>query len=128
MVFRTLFGRIVLDMGEVVLFTLKMVSNFFEGSDLDSDLESVSIELKINYSKPLQYINRRVRSKFMKKIESLICKIDCEEKKCILTGDMIFNMLNPQDNNTRHIKRIYYTYEFKQIIKKLPGLLLIQKF
>ena len=27
-------------------------------------------------------------------------------------------MMNPQDNNTRHIKRIYNTYEFKQMIKE----------
>ena len=29
------------------------------------------------------------------------------------------NMLNPQDNNTRHIKRIYNTHEFKQMIKEV---------
>ena len=52
------------------------------------------------------------------KIESLICKIDSERKECILTGDMNHNMLNPQDNNTRHIKRIYNTYEFKQMIEE----------
>ena len=28
------------------------------------------------------------------------------------------NMLNPQDNDTRHIKRIYDIYEFKQMIKE----------
>ena len=36
----------------------------------------------------------------------------------ILTSGMNCNMLNPQDNNTRHIKRIYNTYEFKQMIKE----------
>ena len=28
------------------------------------------------------------------------------------------NMLNRQDDNTRHIKRIFNTYEFKQMIKE----------
>ena len=43
------------------------------------------------------------------KIESLIGKIDSEDKECILTVDMNCNILNPGDNNTRHIKRIYTT-------------------
>ena len=42
----------------------------FERSHLDSDLESVSIELNIKYSKPIIVItiNRRARSRFMKKL------------------------------------------------------------
>ena len=94
---------------------------FSERSDLDSDLESVSIELKINYSKPFivtTIYKPESKDEIYEKIESLICKIDTEDRECILTGDMDCNMLNPQDNNTRHIKRIYNTYEFKQIIKE----------
>ena len=53
------------------------------------------------------------------KIESLIAKIDSEDKECILTGDMNCSILNPGDNNTRHIKRIYTSYGFKQMIKEL---------
>ena len=94
---------------------------FSEQSHLDSDLESVSIELKINYSKPFivtTICKPESKVEIYKKIESLICKIDTEDKECILTSDMNCNMLNPQDNNTRHIKCIYNTYEFKQIIKE----------
>ena len=52
------------------------------------------------------------------KIESLIGKIDLEDKECILTGDMKCNILNPGNNHTRHIKRIYTTYGLKQMIKE----------
>ena len=45
-------------------------------------------------------------------------QINTEDKECILTGDMNCSMLNPQDNNTRYFKRIYNTYEFKQMIKE----------
>ena len=53
------------------------------------------------------------------KIESSIAKIDSEDKECILTGDMNCSILNPGDDNTRHIKRIYTSYGFKQMIKEL---------
>ena len=90
----------------------------FERSDLDSDVESVS---KINYSKPIIVTTiYKLESKvgICKKIESLTCKIDSEDKECILTHDMNCNILNLPDNNTRHIKCIYNTYEFKQMIKE----------
>ena len=38
--------------GGVVIY-VKNYIKYFERSDLDSNLESVSIELKINYSKPI---------------------------------------------------------------------------
>ena len=85
---------------------------FSEQSDLGSDLESVSIELKINYSKPFivtTIYKPESKVEIYEKIESLMCKIDTEDKECILTGDMNCNMLNPQDNNTGNIKRIYNT-------------------
>ena len=107
--------------GRGVAVYVKNGIKFSERSDPDSDLESVSIELKINYSKPFIVTTiYKLESKveIYEKIESLICKIDTEDKECILTGDMNHNMLNPQDNNTRHIKRIYNTCEFKQIIKE----------
>ena len=106
--------------GGVAVYVINGIK-FSERSDLDSDLESVSIELKINYSKHFivtTIYKPESKVEIYEKIESLICKIDTEDKECILTGDMNCNMLNPQDNNNRHIKRIYNTYEFKQIIKE----------
>ena len=94
---------------------------FSQRSDLDSDLESSSIKLKMNYSKPFivtAIYKPESKVEIYEKIESLYCKIDTEEKECIMTGDMNCNMLNSQDNNNRHIKHIYNTYEFKQIIKE----------
>ena len=52
------------------------------------------------------------------KIESLIGKINSEDKDCILTGDTNCSILNPGDNNTGHIKRICTTYGFKQMMKE----------
>ena len=89
--------------GGGVAVYVKTGIKFSERSDLDSDLESVSIELKINYSKPFIVTTiHKPESKveIYEKNESLICKIDTEVKECILTGDMNCNMLNPQNNNT----------------------------
>ena len=85
-----------------------------------ANLESVSVEFKTDYSKPVivsTIYKPESKVEIYEKIESLICKIDSEDKKCILKGDMNCNMLNLQDN-TRHIRHIYNTYESKQMIKE----------
>ena len=93
---------------------------FSERSDLDSELESISIELNIKCVKPIivtTIYKPEGKVEIYDKIESLIGKIDSEDKECILTGDMNCNILNPGDNNTRLIKRIYTTYGFRVQMK-----------
>ena len=48
--------------------------------------------------------------------KNLVSKIYSENKECILAGDMNCDMLKTRDNDTRYIKRIYGTYQFKQMI------------
>ena len=121
MVFKTLFGKIVTRHGGGVAVYVKNDIKFSERSDLDSELESISIELNIKYVQPIivtRICKPESKEDVYDKIESLIGKIDSEDKECILTGDMNCNILNPGDNNTRHIKLIYTTYGFKQMIKE----------
>ena len=68
--------------GGVVVY-VKNGIKFSEQIDLDSELESVSIELKINYSKPFivtKIYKLESKVEIYEKIESLICKIDTEDK------------------------------------------------
>ena len=51
-------------------------------------------------------------------IESIISKIDQEGKECILTGDFNCDLFKSRDNDTKHLKRIYSLYHFKQLTAK----------
>ena len=52
----------------------------------------------------------------------MISKINHEGKECVLTGDFNCDLFKSRDNNTKHLKRIYSMYHFKQLITKLTRL------
>ena len=89
--------------------------------DLNSDIESISIELDIKHVKPIivTTIYRPPHSlvEWFDRAEKLVSETDSENKQCILAGDMNCDTLDTRDNDTRHNKRIYGTYQFKQMIK-----------
>ena len=91
--------------------------------DLNSDIESTSIELDIKDVKPIivTTIYRPPHSlvEWFDRAEKLVSEIDSENKECILAGDMNSDMLKTRDNDTRQIKRIYGTYQFKQMITEV---------
>ena len=51
-----------------------------------------------------------------KPIESLLMSIDQENKECIIVGDFNCDLLKPDENNQKHIRRIHRSYGFKQLI------------
>ena len=53
-----------------------------------------------------------------KPIESLLMSINQENKECIIVGDFNCDLLKPDKNNQKHIRRIYRSYGFKQLINK----------
>ena len=97
--------------------------NFKTRKDLNSDIESISIELDIKHVKPIIvttiYKPPHSLVEWFDRAEKLVSEIDSENKECILAGDMNCDMLHTRDNDTRHIKRIYGTYQFKQMITEV---------
>ena len=90
--------------------------------DFNSDIEFLSVELDIKYVKPIivTTIYRPPESKveWFKQAEGLISRVDIEGKESIFAGDMNCDLLKPRDNDTKHIKRIYSIYQFKQMINE----------
>ena len=91
--------------------------------DFGNDLESISVELEVPYVKPTLFTTvyrpPDSRIELFSFIENMISKIDQEGKECILTGDFNCDLFKSRDNDTKHLKRIYRMYHFKQLIAKL---------
>ena len=50
-------------------------------------------------------------------VETLISRIDCENKECIITGDINCNLLSEfPDNSTKHLTKLLQTYNFTQLV------------
>ena len=106
--------------GGVAIYVKKGL-NFKIRTDLALDIESISIQLEIKYVKPnLSMLYRPPDSlvELFKPIESLLMSIDQESKECIIVGDFNCDLLKPDKNNQKHIRRIYRSYGFKQLINK----------
>ena len=90
--------------------------------DFGDDLESISVELEALYVKCILvttvYRPPDSRVELFSFIENMISKIDQEGKECILTGDFNCDLFKSKDNDTKHLKRIYGMYHFKQLIAK----------
>ena len=51
------------------------------------------------------------------KTDGLLCKLESENKESIIAGDMNCNVMKEGDNNTKHIKHIYNSFGYTQLIK-----------
>ena len=107
--------------GGVAMYVRNELS-FTTRHDLVLDIESLSIQLDIKYVKLIivSTLYRRPDSlvELFKPTEELISSIDQENKECIVAGDFNCDLLKPDQNNPKHIKRIYKTYGFRQVIEK----------
>ena len=89
--------------------------------DLLTEIESITVELDIPFVKPILIttVHRPPDSlvKIFDKLESHLSRIDNENKESIFAGDINCNLLNSQDNDTKHMKRIYNSLGYKQLIE-----------
>ena len=87
--------------------------------DLQTQIESITVELDILFVKPILIttVYRLPDSlvEIFDKLESPLSRLDNENKELIFSGDMNCNWLNSQDNDTKHMKRIYNTPGHKQL-------------
>ena len=89
--------------------------------DLQTEIESITVELDIPFVKPILIttVYRPPDSlvEIFDKLESHLSRLDNENKESIFAGGMNCNLLNSQDNDTKHMKRIYNTPGYKQLIE-----------
>ena len=90
--------------------------------DFGDDLESISVDLRVPYVRRILVTtvhrppDRRVE--LFSFIENMVSKTDQEGKVCILIGEFNCDLFKSRDNDTKHLKRIYGMYHFKQLITK----------
>ena len=93
--------------------------------DLQTEIESITVELDITFAKPILItaVYRPPDSlvEIFDKLESHLSRLDNENKESTFAGDMNCNLLNSQDNDTKHMKRIYNTLGYKQLIENATG-------
>ena len=89
--------------------------------DLQTEIESITVELDIPFVKPILMttVYRPPNSlvEIFDKLESHLSKLDNENKESIFARYMNCNWLNSQDNDTKHMKRIYNTLGYKQLVE-----------
>ena len=89
--------------------------------DLLTEIKSITVELDIPFVKPILIttVYRPPDSlvEIFDQLESHLSRIDNENKESIFAGDINCNLLNSQDNDTKHMKRIYNTLGYKQLIE-----------
>ena len=88
--------------------------------DFDTGIESVSIQANIPFVKPIIFtcVCRPPGSEvaLFENIKTLFSILDHEHFEFLVSGDFNCNEVSNTDNDTKHIKRIYSTYNCKQLI------------
>ena len=95
--------------------------------DIDTGIESVSIQVKIpfvNLSSLCVYRPPGSKVAIFENIEALFSILDHEHFEFLVSRDFNCNEVNKTNNNTKHIKRIYSTYNCKQLITEFILVLL----
>ena len=105
--------------GGVAMFISEEIK-FLEREDLETDFESLTVELNIQYVKPILIttIYRPPDSlvDLFDKVDDLLRKIEFENRESIIAGDMNCYLLK-EENHTKHIKNAYSTFGYTQLVK-----------
>ena len=93
----------------------------FNQIELDlQNLELITIRLAIPHVKPILvttgYRPPDSEVKLFDDFEKILRSLDAESHESIIMGDMNCGYLKPDNNNTKHIKRIFHTYGYTQMI------------
>ena len=95
----------------------------FNQIELDlPNLELITIRLAISHVKPI-LVTKGYRPpdsevKLFDDFEEILRSLDAESHESIIMGDMNCDYLKPDNNNTKHIKRIFHTNGYTQMIGK----------
>ena len=98
--------------GGVAMFISEKMK-FFKREDLETDFESLTVELDIQYVKPILIttIYRPLNSlvDLFDKADDLLRKIEFENRESVIVGDMYCNLLK-EENHTKHIRNLVVLY------------------
>ena len=87
-----------------------------------SNLESLSIKLNIPYVRPILIttIYRPPGSTvhLFPKLEELFKSLEPDDTEIIIMGDLNCDLFKTNDNDTKHIKRIYNMFKLRQVINQ----------
>ena len=95
----------------------------FNQIELDlPNLELITIRLAIPRVKPILvttgYRPPDSEVKLFDDFEEILRSLDVESHQSIIMGDMNCDYLKPDNNNTKHMKRIFHTYGYTQMISE----------
>ena len=95
----------------------------FNHIELDlPNLKLITIRLAIPRVKPILvttgYRPPDSEVKLFDDFEEILRSLDVESHKSIIMGDMNCDYLKPDNNNTKHTKRIFHTYGYTQMISE----------
>ena len=94
---------------------------FLQREDMKTDFESLTVEIDIQYVKPILVTTIYRPSdnlvEMFDKIDGLLCKLESENKESIIAGGMNCNLMKEGDNDTKHIKHSYNSFSYTQLIE-----------
>ena len=94
---------------------------FLQIEDMKTDFESLTVEIDVQYAKPILVTNiyRPLDSlvEMLDKIDGLLCKLESESKESIIAGYMSCSLMKERDNDKKHIKHICNSFGYVQLIE-----------
>ena len=105
--------------GGVALYIHNSISYKFRNDIIVLETEVLPVDIEISNGKSISVVTW-YRSegpvKMFDHIETLISRVDSENKECIIIGDTNCNLLSEfPDNSTKHLTKLLQTYNFTQI-------------
>ena len=106
--------------GGVALYIHNSVSYKYRNDIIVRETEALPVDIEISIAKSISAITwyrPEGPVEIIDHVETLISRIDSENKECIFIGDTNCNLLSEfPDNSTKHLTKLLQTYNFTQII------------
>ena len=109
--------------GGVALYLHNSISYKYRSDIIVGEVEALPVNIEISNGKSISVVTwyrPEIPVELFDHVETLISRIDSENKECIIIGDTNCNLLSEfPDNSTKHLTKLLQTYNFTQIIDEL---------
>ena len=106
--------------GGVALYIHNSIFYKYRNDIIVREIEALPVDIEISNGKSISVVTWYKREgpvEIFDHVETLISRIDSENKECIIIGDTNCNLLSEfPDNSTKHLTKLLQTYNFTQII------------